>query len=187
MKLIAGLGNPDTKYAFTRHNAGFMLLDYMKYKYSFDFKFESKFNGEIAKTTLAGESVVFLKPHTYMNLSGNAVIAVMNFYKIQPQDIFVAYDDISLPLGTLRFRAKGSDGGHNGIKSIIKVLGGNSTFDRLKIGIGPQPPVPSEVFVLQNFTKEQLEELKPALQKAADAVAFYLNNGLTLTQSKFNG
>ena len=187
MKLIAGLGNPDTKYQFTRHNAGFMLLDYMKYKLGFDFKFESKFNGEIAKTNISGESVIFLKPHTYMNLSGNALIAVMNFYKIQPKDILIAYDDISLHLGTLRFRAKGSDGGHNGIKSIIKVLGGNTTFDRLKIGIGPQPPIPSEAFVLRNFTEEQLKELKPALGKAADALEFYLKNDIIQTQSRFNG
>ena len=187
MKLIAGLGNPDTKYQFTRHNAGFMLLDYMKYKHSFDFKFESKFNGEIAKIQMNGESIILLKPHTYMNLSGNALIAVMNFYKIQPKDILIAYDDISLPLGTLRFRAKGSDGGHNGIKSIVKVLGGNTTFDRLKIGIGPQPPIPSEAFVLQNFTQEQLGELKPALQRAAEAIEFYIKDGIILTQSKFNG
>ena len=92
-----------------------------------------------------------------------------------------------MPLGTLRFRAKGSDGGHNGIKSIIKVLGGNTTFDRLKIGIGPQPPIPSEAFVLQNFTQEQLEELKMALQRANEAIEFYIKNDIILTQSKFNG
>ena len=187
MKLIAGLGNPDVKYRFTRHNAGFMLLDYLKYKHSFEFKFESRFNAEIAKTSIRTQSVIFLKPHTYMNLSGNALIAVMNFYKISPEDILVAYDDLSLPLGSLRFRAKGSDGGHNGIKSIIKVLGGSTVFDRLKIGIGPQPPIPSEAFVLQNFTDDQLKDLKPALQRATEAVEFYLENGITLTQSKFNG
>lgn len=187
MKLIAGLGNPGVKYQFTRHNAGFMLLDYMKYKLDFSFKFESKFNGELAKTTLDSESVMLLKPHTYMNLSGNSIIAVMNFFKIKPEDLLIVYDDISLPLGTLRFRAKGSDGGHNGIKSIIKVLGGNTVFDRLKIGIGPQPPVPSETFVLQNFTDEQLKELKPALEKAYDAVFFCLENGIVSTQSRFNG
>lgn len=187
MKLIVGLGNHDTKYKFTRHNAGFMLLDYMSINLGFSFKYESKFNGEIAKTNISDENVILLKPHTYMNLSGNALIAVMNFYKIPPEDILIVYDDLSLHLGMLRFRAKGSDGGHNGIKSIINVLGGNKNFDRLKIGIGPQPAIPSEVFVLQNFSEEQLQELKPALAKAKEAVEFYLENGIVLTQSKFNG
>ena len=186
MYLIVGLGNPGKPYENTFHNVGFMAIDEFAKKHGATFS-KSECKAKTSHIFVDGEKVILAKPQTYMNLSGEAVIAVMNFYKIQPEDIFVAYDDISLPLGTLRFRAKGSDGGHNGIKSIIKVLGGNNTFDRLKIGIGPQPPVPSEVFVLQNFTKEQLEELKPALQKAADAVEFYLNNGLTLTQSKFNG
>lgn len=187
MKLIIGLGNPGDKYKFTRHNAGFVALDYLSYKWDFSFKFESKFNGEIAKFNRNGEALVLLKPHTFMNLSGQSLIAVMNFYKIQREDVLVIYDDIALPVGALRFRAKGSDGGHNGIKSIIQMLGGNNNFDRLKIGIGPQPALPSEVYVLQNFSDEQLKELKPKLLTVEEAVDCYLKEGLVLTQSKFNG
>ena len=186
MKLITGLGNPGDKYKFTRHNAGFIVLDYLSYQWNFNFKFESKFNGETAKTVVNGESVIFLKPHTFMNLSGQSLIAVMNFYKIPREDIFVVYDDIALPAGTIRYRAKGSDGGHNGIKSIIQVLGGNNNFDRLKVGIGPQPNIPSEVYVLQNFTQEQLDILKPELSKIKDSIEVYLAQGIQAAQTQFN-
>lgn len=186
MKLIAGLGNPDDKYKFTRHNAGFMVLDYLANRWGFDFKFESKFNAQIAKTNRCGESIVLVKPFTYMNLSGNAIQPVMNFYKIPPEDIIIVYDDLDLHLGQMRFRAKGSAGGHNGIKSIINSLGGNQKFDRLKIGIGPQPPIPSEAFVLQNFTQEQLDEVKTMLKKADEALECYLERGLYAAQNKFN-
>lgn len=186
MKLIAGLGNPDDKYKFTRHNAGFMALDYLKYQWDFDFKFESKFNAELAKINHNGQSLIMLKPFTYMNLSGQSVIAVMNFYKISKEDVLIIYDDIAMPLGKIRFRAKGSDGGHNGIKSIIKVFGGDNSFDRLKIGIGPQPNLPSEVFVLQNFTDNQLLELKTVLKNVQSAVETYLESGLQAAQTTFN-
>ena len=121
-----------------------------------------------------------------MNLSGQSLIAVMNFYKIQREDILVIYDDISLPAGTIRYRAKGSDGGHNGIKSIIQVFGGNNNFDRLKVGIGPQPNVVSEVYVLQNFTQEQLDILKPELSNIKDSVKIYLEKGIQAAQTNFN-
>lgn len=186
MKLIVGLGNPGDKYKFTRHNVGFMALDYISYKLGFDFKFESKFNAEVAKINHNGESVIFLKPHTFMNLSGQSLIAIMNFYKIQREDILIIYDDLAMPIGKMRFRAKGSDGGHNGIKSIINVLGGNNNFDRLKVGIGPQPPLPAEVFVLQNFTEEQLSILKNTLKDTESAIELYLKDGLNTAQSKFN-
>lgn len=186
MKLITGLGNPGDKYKFTRHNAGFMVLDYLSYQWNFDYKFESKFNGEIAKINHNGVSLILLKPHTFMNLSGQSLISVMNFYKIPKEDILVIYDDIAMPVGKMRFRSKGSDGGHNGIKSIINVLGGNNSFDRLKIGIGPQPPLPSEVYVMQNFTQEQLSEIKDVLKTAKDAVEVYLEQGLNAAQTKFN-
>lgn len=186
MKLIVGLGNPGDKYKFTRHNAGFMLLDYLSYKWDFQFSFESKFNAEFAKINRNGEPILLVKPHTFMNLSGDSLISVMNFYKINREDLIVVYDDIAMPVGKMRFRAKGSDGGHNGIKSIIKVLGGNNTFDRLKIGIGPQPPLPSEVYVLQNFSEEQLKELKETLDLARQAIEMYLEDGLQKAQSAFN-
>ena len=120
-----------------------------------------------------------------MNLSGEAVIAVMNYYKIPIEDLLVVYDDLSLELGRIRFRPDGSDGGHNGIKSIIKHLG-TSDFARLKIGIGPQPPIPAEEFVLQNFYKSQLDTLKPTLKRAVEAVEFYLNNDMQKAQNYYN-
>ena len=183
MKLIIGLGNFDDKYLLTRHNAGFMAVDFFAQEHGQTFKSEAKFKAKVAKFKLNGEDIILLKPSTYMNLSGEAVIAVMNFYKIDVKDILVIYDDISLELGAIRFRASGSDGGHNGIKSIIKVLS-TQKFDRLKIGIGPQPPIPAENFVLQNFTKDQLEALKPVLKKPV--IADYLKYGIEKAQNLHN-
>ena len=120
-----------------------------------------------------------------MNLSGESVRAVMDYYKIDINDVLIIYDDIALDLGRIRFRANGSDGGHNGIKSVIQHLG-SQNFDRLKIGIGPQPNIPSESYVLQNFPKETLEKLKAVLKESITAVEFYLENGIEKTQNRFN-
>lgn len=186
MKLIAGLGNIGEKYVFTRHNAGFMAVDKIALDNNFQFREEKKLKCFLAKGKLCSEDVIFIKPTTFMNLSGEAVSAVMNYFKIDVKDLLIIYDDISLDLGRIRFRPNGSDGGHNGIKSIIKHLG-TKDFDRLKIGIGPQPPIPSEAFVLQNFDKSQLDELKTVLKRCEEAVEFYIPNGLSETQNKYNG
>lgn len=183
MKLIVGLGNFEDKYLFTRHNAGFMAVDFFALEQNQDFKTENKLKSKISKFKFNGEDVILVKPLTYMNLSGEALVAVMNFYKIDVKDVLIIYDDISLDLGSVRFRASGSDGGHNGIKSIIKMLG-TKTFDRLKVGIGPQPNIPSENFVLQNFTKDQLEELKTVLKKPL--IESYLKEGLEKSQNVYN-
>lgn len=181
MKLIAGLGNIGEKYCFTRHNAGFMVLDKWALNDGFLFKEETKLKCFFAKY----DDIIFIKPTTYMNLSGEAVRSVMDYYKIDVKDILVIYDDIALDLGRIRFRANGSDGGHNGIKSIIQHVG-TKNFDRLKIGIGPQPNIPSENYVLQNFPKENLQELKSVLTTSVEAVKYYLNNGIEKSQNKFN-
>ncbi len=181
MKLIAGLGNIGDKYCFTRHNAGFMVLDKLALDNNFSFREENKLKCFLAKSG----DIIYIKPTTFMNLSGEAVRAVMDYYKINVKDILIVYDDIALDLGRIRFRANGSDGGHNGIKSIIKHVG-TKEFDRLKIGIGPQPNIPSENFVLQNFPKEQLEELKEILKRADEAIEFYLKNDIQKAQNKFN-
>lgn len=183
MKLIVGLGNFENKYLFTRHNAGFMAADLFALKYDAIFKPEKKLKSLIAKFKINGEDIIVIKPLTYMNLSGEALRAVMNFYKIEIKDILVIFDDISLDLGLLRFRASGSDGGHNGIKSIIQHLG-TKDFDRLKIGIGPQPNIPSESYVLQNFTKEELETLKPVLKKPM--IEDYIKEGMEKVQNLYN-
>ncbi len=185
MKLIAGLGNIGEKYLFTRHNAGFMVVDKIAYDNGFEFREEKKLKCMITKFKQNNEDILLIKPTTYMNLSGDAIIAVMNYYKIDVKDILIIYDDLSLELGKIRFRSNGSDGGHNGIKSVIKNLA-SKDFDRLKFGIGPQPPIPSEAFVLQNFTKEQLIDLKSSINRTIEAVLFYLENGISKAQNQYN-
>ena len=185
MKLIAGLGNIGDKYVFTRHNAGFMVVDKLAIKYGISFKEEKRFKCFLSKFRIGSEDFLVMKPTTYMNLSGEALISVVNYYKIDIKDLIVVYDDLSIPLGKIRFRSNGSDGGHNGIKSIIKHLG-TSDFARLKVGIGPQLPVPAENFVLQNFSKEQLDELIPVLNHSVDALEYYFGNGMGKTQNTFN-
>lgn len=185
MKLIIGLGNIGDKYVFTRHNAGFMVLDRLSVKENFSFREEKKLKSFIAKVRLLGEEFLLVKPTTFMNLSGEALRAVLDYYKIKVEDILVIYDDLSLELGKIRFRATGSDGGHNGIKSIIQHLGSNK-FARLKIGIGPQPQVPAEHFVLQNFSKEQLETLKSVLDTSIEAALCYFKDGIEKAQNRFN-
>lgn len=185
MKLIAGLGNTGEKYLFTRHNAGFMIADKIAFDNNLDFKEDKKLKCFLTKFKMNGNDAMLIKPTTLMNLSGEALIAVMNYYKIDIKDILVVYDDLSLNLGKIRFRANGSDGGHNGIKSIIKHLG-TSEFTRLKFGIGPQPPIPSENFVLQNFSKDQLGVLKESIVRAVEAVEFYFENGIQKTQNNYN-
>ena len=162
MKLIAGLGNIGNKYIFTRHNAGFMLADSFALNNNLIFKENTKLKCFMTNYRDGQNDFLIIKPTTFMNLSGEALRAVTDYYKISVADILVVYDDLALPLGKIRFRNNGSDGGHNGIKSIIQHLG-TQDFARLKIGIGPQPNLPSEVFVLQNFSQEELELLKSTL------------------------
>ena len=181
MKLILCTGNIGEKYAFNRHNVGFMVADLMGYEKSFDFRLESKLKCYLAKY----QDFIVIKPTTYMNLSGEALSLVMNYYKIKPEDVLIVYDDLAIDLGTLRFKGSGSYGGHNGIKSIIQHIGTNK-FARLKVGIGPQPPIPSENFVLGNFSKEQMPILKETLKTAVEAIEFYFKNGMEKAQNKYN-
>ena len=185
MKLIAGLGNIGPKYTFTRHNAGFMLVDSIAVNAGLELKENSRLKCFIAKFNSNGEDFLLMKPTTFMNLSGEAVRAVADYYKIEVNDILVVFDDLSLELGKIRFRPNGSDGGHNGIKSVIQHMG-TKDIARLKIGIGPQPSIPSEVFVLQNFSKEELEKLKETLSIAKEAIACYFTDGIQAAQNKYN-
>lgn len=181
MKIVIGLGNIGEKYCFTRHNVGFMVLDKWALEDGFAFKEDKKLKCFLAKHN----NIIFVKPTTFMNLSGEALRAVMDYYKVNISDILVVYDDISLDLGKIRFRANGSDGGHNGIKSIIQHIG-TKNINRLKIGIGPQPNIPSENYVLANFPKEQHDLLKSVLNNSIDAIKYYLDFGIEKTQNKFN-
>lgn len=185
MKLIIGLGNVGAKYTFTRHNVGFMLADKIALDNGVEFKDNSKLKSLITKFYKDGEEYMIVKPTTYMNLSGEAMRAIIDYYKIEPEDMIIIYDDLSIDLGKIRFRASGSDGGHNGIKSIIKHLG-SKDFLRIKIGIGPQAPIPSEAFVLQNFDPQSLDILKDVLAKSEEAVFYCFENGIEKTQNKYN-
>ena len=148
MKLIVGLGNIGQKYTFTRHNVGFMLADSIALNNNLTFRENSRLKCFMTNLRNGLDDYLIIKPTTFMNLSGEAVRAVVDYYKIPIEDVLIVYDDLSLELGKIRFRANGSDGGHNGIKSVIQHLG-TKDITRLKIGIGPQPNLPSEVFVLQ--------------------------------------
>ena len=185
MKLIAGLGNIGEKYLYTRHNVGFMLLDKIALDNNLTFRENSKLKAFITNFKDGQNDYILIKPTTYMNLSGEAVRAVADYYKISKEDILIVYDDLSIDLGRMRFRANGSDGGHNGIKSIIHHLG-SQDIARLKIGIGPQPNLPAEAFVLQNFSKEELVKLKEVLIRAKDGLSYYFRYGINIAQNKFN-
>mgnify|MGYP005801809327 FL=1 len=180
MKAVIGLGNPETKYLKTRHNIGFMIVNKLLARNNIVLsdKFQSFFGKK--------DNVLYLLPKTYMNLSGRAVVELMNFYKLNIRDILVICDDTTLELGTLRFRKDGSHGGHNGLKSIIN-LTGSSDFDRLKAGVGPIPQnTPIENFVLGNFTQEESEKLDKITSLAADAVEEYLKTDIMYVQNKYN-
>ena len=185
MKLVAGLGNIGEKYTWTRHNVGFMVVDKWAIQNEITFKENKKLLCNLVKFKKGSEDIIIIKPTTYMNLSGDAISSVMSYYKIAVEDLLVVYDDLSIELGEIRFRPDGSDGGHNGIKSIIKCLG-TTNFARLKVGIGPQPPIPAEDFVLQNFYKSQLDQLKPVLKTAVEGIEFYLDEGMQKTQNFYN-
>jgi PTH1 family peptidyl-tRNA hydrolase len=199
MKLIVGLGNPGKKYQKTRHNVGFMTIDFLKHETCNlklgrhnleDMTWNKKFNTEILQTTYKLQAtsykLVIAKPMTYMNNSGEPIAKLSRFYKIKPKDIWVIYDDIALPVGTLRIRQAGSSGGHNGVESIIQHLGTNQ-FPRFRIGIGPLPTATDPAaFVLQKFSQEEELIIKRTIKTATDAVIFALENNLEKTMSKFN-
>ncbi len=186
MKVIVGLGNPGDRYSLTKHNVGYMIVDMLATKVGATFKYENKFKSQISQISFEGEKVLLVKPETFMNLSGEAMRAILDFYKLSNKDFLVVYDDVSMDVGAVRFRDKGSDGGHNGIKSIVFHLK-TQEFDRMKIGIGPQPQsMPLEAYVLQNFSKDQIEKLKEVVDYSLEAIIFYLKNDILKTQSKFN-
>ncbi|MGL4534459.1 MAG: aminoacyl-tRNA hydrolase [Fusobacteriaceae bacterium] len=153
MKLIVGLGNPGTKYEKTRHNIGFEIIDLLS-KELRTLPFKDKFQGSLSEISLNGEKILFLKPQTYMNLSGDSVSAIIKFYKIEKKDILIIFDDMDLSLGKIRFKTSGSAGGHNGIKSIISHIG--QDFSRVKCGIGKAISRDENIdFVLGRFSKEE--------------------------------
>lgn len=185
--MIVGLGNPGRQYEKTRHNVGFRTVDLLSSQLGVKAD-KAKCKALIGTGTLDGEKVLLVKPQTYMNNSGQAVLFASQFYKISPEHIIVLSDDISLPVGKIRVRAEGSAGGHNGLKSIIAELG-SQAFPRVRIGVGekPHPDYDLAGWVLSNFSAQEETVLKPAIENAADAVKELIKNGVQSAAAAYNG
>ena len=186
MKIFVGLGNPTPEYAATKHNVGFMLADRLAKELSAT-DWREKFNSLVAETFLDGKKIFIVKPQTFMNLSGESVAPLMNFYKIDAENLIVAHDDMDLPIGTIRLRPKGSGGGHHGVESIIQHLGGAQNFPRVRIGVG-RPPKNWSVnsHVLSPFTQDDAEKISDALNKLVPAVICIFPEGIDIAMNKFN-
>ena len=184
--IVVGLGNPGLEYAQTRHNAGFMTLDLLAEREHTEIK-RMKFKSLCGDAVIAGKRCLLMKPTTYMNNSGQAVAEAMQFYKLPIDHIIVVYDDISLEPSRLRIRRKGSDGGHNGIKSII-YLTGEDTFPRIKLGVGkkPRPDYNLADWVLSRFTKEELEQMHIAAEHACESIALMVNGKIDEAMNRYN-
>ncbi len=185
--LIVGLGNPGTKYAYTRHNAGFLCLELLAERENVQLR-RIKFKGVVGDAQLGGHRCLFLKPQTFMNNSGESVREAAAFYKIPPERVLVIFDDVSLPCGKLRIRRKGSDGGHNGIKSIIYHLGSDA-FPRIKLGVGEKPDPEWDLadWVLSPFRKQELTALREASEKACDAAQKIVCGDIEQAMALYNG
>lgn len=173
MKLIVGLGNPGVQYEQTRHNVGFMAIDAFANQHNVTFRLEPKLKGMLASITLNGNKAFLLKPMTFMNLSGESVKAVKEYYKIPLEDILIISDDLDSHNGRVRLRAEGSAGGHNGHKNIIAHLG-TEEYKRMKIGIGRSDTIPVIDWVLQKFSKDELAEIYIALEKSGQAIENFI-------------
>lgn len=186
MYIIVGLGNPGKEYEGTRHNVGFQTLDMIAEKNRIDI-LEKKHKALIGKGYIDGQKVVLVKPLTYMNLSGESVRAVIDYYKVDETDeLIVIYDDVSMDVGQMRIRKKGSAGGHNGIKNIIAHLG-HDTFLRIKVGVGEKPKgYDLADYVLGHFTKEEKEIMKECGEKAADAIVLMMNGKVDEAMNRIN-
>lgn len=184
--MIVGLGNPGKQYEKTRHNAGFMALDILEEEFSAR-SVGSRKTAQLSKAEIEGKEVLLVRPLTFMNLSGNAVQEVSAFYKIPKERIIVVADDISMAVGRMRIRDKGSDGGHNGLKDIIRALG-SQQFTRIKLGVGqkPHPDYDLADWVLSRFPAEDLPKLEDALKSVPGAVRLLLNGELAGAQNRFN-
>lgn len=210
MKLIVGLGNPGKEYEGTRHNVGFMCVDFIKEHLQKDaqlrlginglaepklglfedFKPLKRFKALVCEGALNGEKLILAKPQTFMNLSGEAVQALASFYRCKPEDLWIIYDDVDLKLGEIRIRAEGSSGTHNGMKSVISLLG-FSNFPRVRIGIesrGESAPQKQDIssFVLHPFSKEETPLAKEGVQKAAKALILALDKGISAAAEQYN-
>ena len=185
MYCIVGLGNPGLKYENTRHNAGFLTIDYLANKYGIDVK-KSKFKSLYGQGVISGQKVMLVKPQTYMNNSGEAVREIKNFYKFDMDKLIVIYDDIDIEFGTIRIRKKGSAGTHNGMKSIIYQIQ-DDKFPRIKIAVGKKPEYMDLAnFVLSGFTEKEAEVIREEIKLAADSIETMIESSIDMSMNKFN-
>lgn len=185
MYIIVGLGNPTSRYAGTRHNVGFEVIDRLAKKYGIDVN-TKKHKAMIGKGVIGTQKVLLVKPQTFMNLSGESVREIIDYYKAKESDLIIIYDDISLAVGQLRIRAKGSAGGHNGIKSIIQHTG-TQEFWRIKVGVGEKPAHRDLAdYVLGRFQGEEKEIMEEAFLDAADAAVVMIQDGIEAAMNQFN-
>lgn len=186
MKLIVGLGNPGAKYAGTRHNAGFSVIDELAERHNIKVDI-CKHKALIGKGVINGEKVILAMPQTFMNLSGESVRAIMDFYKLTVDDLIVVYDDIDLDVGKIRIREKGSAGGHNGMKNII-LHSGSQDFVRVRVGVGKKPEhMDLADHVLSRFSREDLPFMRESCGKACDALEVILSDGAVAAMNRYNG
>lgn len=185
MYLIIGLGNPEEEYSKTRHNMGFNTINKLTQKYNIKIT-KNKYEGLYETGEIEGQRVILIKPQTYMNLSGNCVKQFVDFYKVEKENILVIYDDMDIEPGTIKIRKKGSAGGHNGMKSIIQMLG-TEEFPRIRIGIGRPEHNGDEInYVIGAIPKEEIPKLEEGTEKAKEAIIEILKNGIDKAMNKFN-
>jgi len=185
MIIIAGLGNPGSKYSDTKHNIGFLTVDLLAERHGIKIK-KLKHKALFGEGVISGKKVMLLKPQTYMNESGQSVRNAVEYYGVAMEDLLVIYDDVDIPLGTLRIRKKGSSGSHNGMKSIIYLLE-DDRFPRFRIGIGAERgEVPLSSYVLSEFPDERIEEIRDAVTRCADAIELTLAEGIDAAMLKYN-
>ncbi len=186
MILICGLGNPGNKYKYTRHNVGFLLLDFIADEERFAFQKEKRFKGLGFKGKLNKEDAFYLMPETFMNLSGDSVLPVVSFFKLHPQNVIVIHDDVDLPFGTIKLKMGGGSGGHNGLKSIQSKIGNN--FVRIRIGIGrpKNPHMDTADYVLQPFSREEMTEIPDLLYKSIDMIKYFVEHGLEKSMNQYH-
>jgi len=179
MKIVIGLGNPGEKYTGTRHNIGFYFVDKIRNNFNFpEFSFNKKFNAETSSQKFEIRNskfeILLIKPQTFMNLSGDSIKAILDFYKLTPEDILVIQDDLDIPLGEYKIATDSRSAGHNGVQDIIEKIG-TQTFTRLRIGVGKSDTIPAESYVLQKFSDEELEKIKSLEEKVLEEIKKALN------------
>ena len=184
MYIIAGLGNPGKKYENTRHNMGFIAIDLLAEEFGINVD-KLKFKSLVGEGRIAGQRVLLMKPQTYMNLSGEAIREAVNFYKIEPEELIIIYDDIDIPTGTFRIRKKGSAGTHNGMRSVVHQIQSDQ-FPRIRVGIGSETKIDLIHYVTGGISKSEKELLEDALVKSAKAAACIVEKGIDKAMNEFN-